>query len=46
MKAFVSYVLEDEDAAVFTGLFESVAEEIHKINKEVVGNDFELATEV
>jgi len=47
MSAFVAYVFaQDGEAACFVSFFDSVRHEINAINKEVVGNDFELANEV
>jgi hypothetical protein len=47
MNSFVHFLFDDEDdVAPMAGLLESIRQEIAKVNKEVVGNDFERAEEI
>ncbi len=47
MNSFVYFIFSDEeDIAPMAGLLGSIKNEIAKVNKEVVGNDFERAEEI
>lgn len=47
MNSFVHFIFDDEDDVTpMAGLLESIREEIAKVNKEVVGSDFERAEEI
>jgi hypothetical protein len=47
MSAFADFVCSDtEDARALKGFLDAVSGEIEKLNAEVVGNDFEFATEL
>ncbi|MGH9929158.1 MAG: hypothetical protein ACREA9_08015, partial [Pyrinomonadaceae bacterium] len=47
MKSFVYFIFaKRDDIAPMEGLIESIEAEIKKVNKEVVGNDFERAEEI
>ena len=47
MNSFVHFIFDDEaDVEPMAGLVSSIKEEIGKVNKEVIGNDFERAEEI
>jgi Family of unknown function (DUF5677) len=47
MRSFIRFIFADqEDVAPMEGLIESIEVEIHKVNAEVVGNDFERVNEI
>lgn len=47
IRDFVKFVFPDpEEAKPLSQLLEAVGDEIHKINAEVVGNDFEQVKEI